>query len=143
KGISLPSLPFLSSSTRSGGSAGVGRAAAPSASSFGTSSGPTINVYTTGDSIDAELAVTRALRRVARLNGGVVPAFGWTGAQADAGAHRARRRVCRRAALGRAPRGRPVATLDMGRRRLELAGLAQRRIIRHRIPGEVGRELGG
>jgi hypothetical protein len=80
-GIKLPSLPFLSSSTSSGGApAGMGRAASRAAPAFGSSSGPTINVYTTGDSIDAEIAVTRALRRVARLNGGVVPAFGWTGA---------------------------------------------------------------
>jgi hypothetical protein len=79
KGVSLPSLPFLSaSSSTAGGSAGTGRAASRAAPA-GSSSGPTVNVYTTGDSIDAELAVTRALRRVTRLNGGVVPAVGWTG----------------------------------------------------------------
>lgn len=74
KGISLPSLPFLSSSSAS--SAGAGRAAgrAVTSSSVGA---PVINVYTTGDSIEAEQAVVRALRRVTRLNGGVVPARGW------------------------------------------------------------------
>ena len=79
KGISLPSLPFLSasSSTAAAGRAGTGRAASRGAPAG--VGGATVNVYTTGDSIDAELAVTRALRRVTRLNGGVVPAVGWTG----------------------------------------------------------------
>jgi len=76
KNISLPSLPFLSSS--SGGSAtttaGVGRS---SSRSMGAVAPATINVYTTGDSIDAEQAVVRALRRVTRINAGVVPAAGW------------------------------------------------------------------
>jgi hypothetical protein len=77
KNLSLPSLPFLSSSPASAGSsAGVGRAAS-SRSSAGLA--PTINVYTTGDGIEAEQAVVRALRRVTRLNGGVVPALGWQG----------------------------------------------------------------
>ena len=79
KGISLPSIPFLSSTTASAGPAGMGRAASRAAPSFGSGGSPTVNVYTTGDSIDAELAVTRALRRVTRLNGGVIPAVGWTG----------------------------------------------------------------
>jgi len=79
KGISLPSLPFLSSSTASsGGPVASGRGVSSRAASSGGGS-PTINVYTTGDGIDAELAVTRALRRVTRINGGVVPAVGWTG----------------------------------------------------------------
>jgi hypothetical protein len=76
-GIKLPSLPFLSSSSASAG-AGVGRSAGR-ASSTGSVAPATINVYTTGDGIDAEQAVVRALRRVTRLNGGVVPAVGWTG----------------------------------------------------------------
>lgn len=77
KGFKLPSLPFLSSSTSSAG-AGVGRSSSR-ASSTGSVAPATINVYTTGDGIDAEQAVVRALRRVTRLNGGVVPAVGWTG----------------------------------------------------------------
>ena len=77
KNISLPSLPFLSSSpAAAGSSAGVGRSA--SSRSSGASLAPTINVYTTGDGIEAEQAVVRALRRVTRLNGGVVPALGWS-----------------------------------------------------------------
>ena len=44
----------------------------------GGGGGPTINVYTTGDTMEAEQAIVRALRRQARLNGGVVPALGWT-----------------------------------------------------------------
>jgi hypothetical protein len=78
KGISLPSLPFLSGSSASAGAgrAGIGRAASRTVAPVAPA---TINVYTTGDSIDAELAVVRALRRVTRINGGVVPAVGWTG----------------------------------------------------------------
>lgn len=76
-GIKLPSLPFLSSSTGSaGGPAATGRGVSRAAPASGS---PTVNVYTTGDSIDAELAVVRALRRTTRINGGVVPAVGWTG----------------------------------------------------------------
>jgi len=74
KGISLPSLPFLS-----GGSGGGATTRGVSATSGAVAAAPTINVYTTGDSIQAEQAVVRALRRVTRLNGGVVPAVGWAG----------------------------------------------------------------
>jgi hypothetical protein len=75
----MPSLPFLSSSPASAGSsAGSGRSASSRSSSSGLA--PVVNVYTTGDGIEAEQAVVRALRRVTRLNGGVVPALGWTGA---------------------------------------------------------------
>jgi hypothetical protein len=77
KNISLPSLPFLNSSPAGASSAGVGRSAAMQ--SAGTVAPATVNVYTTGDSIAAEQAVVRALRRVTRLNGGVLPAVGWTG----------------------------------------------------------------
>lgn len=75
--IKLPSLPFLNSSSAGGASAGVGRAAAMQSSVAPAPA--TVNVYTTGDSIAAEQAVVRALRRVTRLNGGVLPAVGWTG----------------------------------------------------------------
>jgi hypothetical protein len=76
KGVSLPSLPFLSSSTAA--SAGL------SASAFGASttgvpfggSGITMNVYTTGDSLEASQTMVRALTRASRLNAGlVVPAL--------------------------------------------------------------------
>ena len=78
KEISLPSLPFLSSTVAS--SAGL------AASPFGADTragGPVssrasivVNVYTTGDSIEAERAVVRALTRASRLNAGlVVPAL--------------------------------------------------------------------
>jgi hypothetical protein len=72
----MPSLPFLSSSSAS---AGAGPSTRAGSSSVGTVA-PVVNVYTTGDGIEAEQAVVRALRRVVRLNGGVVPAVGWTGA---------------------------------------------------------------
>jgi hypothetical protein len=80
KDVKLPSLPFMSSapagasSSRAGVGRGVGRAGV-GAGMVGPA--PTINVYTTGDGIEAEQAVVRALRRVTRLNGGVVPALGW------------------------------------------------------------------
>jgi hypothetical protein len=77
KGISLPSLPFLSSTTGGAAPAASGRSASRAAPAGG--GGAVVNVYTSGDSIDAELAVVRALRRVTRINGGVVPAVGWTG----------------------------------------------------------------
>lgn len=77
QGLKLPSLPFLSSSPSSAG-AGVGRAAGRAATS-GSVGPATVNVYTTGDGIEAEQAVARALRRVLRINGGVVPAVGWAG----------------------------------------------------------------
>jgi phage-related protein len=74
--ISLPSLPFLSASSSSAGGAGVGRSAGTRAAV--PVAGATINVYTTGDGIETEQAIARALRRVARLNGGVIPAApGW------------------------------------------------------------------
>jgi hypothetical protein len=79
KDFKMPSLPFLSSSpATAAGGAGVGRSAG--AARAATSSAPTINVYTTGDGIEAEQAIVRALRRVTRLNGGVIPAVGWAGA---------------------------------------------------------------
>ena len=53
--------PWSRAATRSGGGGG----------------GVTVNVYTTGDSIEAEAAVVRAVRRAQRLNAGrVLPAFG-------------------------------------------------------------------
>jgi hypothetical protein len=79
-GFKMPALPFLSSSTAAVAGAGVSTRAGASTSS--SSGSPTVNVYTTGDSIEAEQAVVRALRRVLRINGGVVPAVGWTGAGA-------------------------------------------------------------
>ena len=76
-GIKLPSLPSLGASPAGvAQGAGIGRAAA-SSSSYAAPA--TINVYTTGDGIEAEQAVVRALRRVTRINGGVVPAVGWAG----------------------------------------------------------------
>jgi hypothetical protein len=73
KGISLPDLPFLSSSTASAGPQASTRAGSTTSSSRA----PVINVYTTGDGIEAEQAIVRALRRTTRINGGVVPALGW------------------------------------------------------------------
>jgi hypothetical protein len=78
KGITLPSLPFLSASPSSAAGAGVGRSASRAAST-GAVAPASITIYTTGDGIEAEQAVVRALRRVTRLNGGVVPAIGWAG----------------------------------------------------------------
>lgn len=75
QGFKMPSLPFLSST-------GSGAGGGPSAGGFATTAGggfaPVVNVYTTGDSIETEQAVVRALRRVTRINGGVIPARGWT-----------------------------------------------------------------
>ena len=78
KDFKLPSLPFLSASSSSAAPTGVGRsagrAAAPAAPAPAS-----ITIYTTGDGIEAEQAVVRALRRVTRLNGGVIPAApGWS-----------------------------------------------------------------
>jgi hypothetical protein len=78
KGITLPSLPFLSASTSSAAGPGVGRSSSRAAST-GAVAPASITIYTTGDGIEAEQAVVRALRRVTRLNGGVVPAVGWAG----------------------------------------------------------------
>ena len=73
KDFKMPSLPFLSSSSSS--TSGASTRAGGSSSSVVS---PTINVYTTGDSIEAERAVVAALRRVTRINGGVIPAApGW------------------------------------------------------------------
>jgi phage-related protein len=76
KDFKLPSLPFLSSTGASSSAQTAStRAGSPSTSSLS----PTINVYTTGDGIEAEQAVVRALRRVTRINGGVIPAApGWS-----------------------------------------------------------------
>jgi hypothetical protein len=80
KNFKLPSLPFLNSTSAGVGSAGVGRSAgATTTSSGGGSAAPTIVVNTTGDGIEAEQAIVRALRRVGRINGGVIPAYGWAG----------------------------------------------------------------
>jgi hypothetical protein len=73
----MPSLPFLSSTT---GSAGGPVVSSRAGGSTGSAFAPVVNVYTTGDGIEAEQAVVRALRRATRLNGGVIPARGWTGA---------------------------------------------------------------
>lgn len=79
KGFELPSLPFLSSSAAPASSAGAGRSASATRSTS-SAAAPSIVVYTTGDGIEAEQAIVRALRRVTRLNGGVIPAApGWTG----------------------------------------------------------------
>lgn len=79
----IPKLPFTSSAGTAPAPAGVavpGLRAASRAGSGGGAQGPiTVNVYTTGDSMQAEQAVLRALRRQTRINGGVVPAFGWSG----------------------------------------------------------------
>jgi hypothetical protein len=79
KSISLPSLPFLSSAPAAAGG-GLARGA-PRAGELPAGRAPVINVYTTGDGIEAEQAVVRALRRATRLNGGVIPALGqaWAG----------------------------------------------------------------
>jgi hypothetical protein len=74
KDFHLPSLPFSAPSGGGGGTVGRTRGA-PAAT--GTVAAPTIQIFTTGDSIEAEQAVVRALRRVTRINGGVVPALGW------------------------------------------------------------------
>jgi hypothetical protein len=76
KDIKLPSLPFLNSTVTVAGGATSRAGAGPLVSS---GPAPTINVFTTGDGIEAEQAVMRALRRTTRLNAGVVPAFGWAG----------------------------------------------------------------
>ena len=76
QGIKLPSLPFLSSSAASAAPAGVGRSAGRTVAPAAPAS---ITIYTTGDGIEAEQAVVRALRRVTRINGGVIPAApGWS-----------------------------------------------------------------
>lgn len=81
KDFKMPSLPFLNTASGTGGAApaGVGRTAGTTSTAAGGASGPVINVYTTGDGIEAAQTMARTLRRVARLNGGVVPAVGWTG----------------------------------------------------------------
>jgi hypothetical protein len=81
----LPALPFSAAPPP----AAAGRAPRLRATALGrgsrggsTTSGPvTVNVYTTGDSMQAEQAVVRALRRANRLSAGVVsaPALGWSG----------------------------------------------------------------
>ena len=79
KGIKLPSLPFIGGNAAAVGAAGVGRSAAATSTSSASSGSPQIVVYTTGDGIEAEQAIVRALRRVGRINGGVIPAYGWAG----------------------------------------------------------------
>jgi hypothetical protein len=64
--------------------AGPWAAGARGASSSSSSSGIVVNVYTTGDTIEAEAAVVRAVRRAQRLNAGrVLPAFGAAPASAS------------------------------------------------------------
>jgi len=78
KGISLPSLPFLSSAVAPSVGLSVGAFADTRAAGGAVSSRAaiTVNVYTTGDSIEAERAVVRALTRSSRLNAGLaVPAL--------------------------------------------------------------------
>ena len=80
KGFTLPNLPFLSDSGAAApASAGVGRTAGATATAAVPAGGITVQVFTTGDGIEAEQAVVRALRRVTRVNGGVIPASGWAG----------------------------------------------------------------
>lgn len=70
-----------------GGKSAAGSSGAPMvgtrAAGSSSASSITINVNTTGDGIEAEQAVVRALRRVTRINGGVIPAAGmragWVG----------------------------------------------------------------
>jgi hypothetical protein len=64
QGIKLPSLPFGNAAAAGGLVAGTQAAGAAGGGSI------VVNVYTTGDSIAAEQAVVRALRRVTRINGG-------------------------------------------------------------------------
>jgi hypothetical protein len=64
QGIKLPSLPFGNAAAAGGLVAGTQAAGAGGGGSI------VVNVYTTGDSIAAEQAVVRALRRVTRINGG-------------------------------------------------------------------------
>jgi hypothetical protein len=77
KDIKLPSLPFLNS-TVVGMPAAVafggdfGRDVGGHASAPVGGGGINVNVFTTGDSIDAERAVTKALTRVLRMNTGLV-----------------------------------------------------------------------
>jgi hypothetical protein len=78
KGISLPSLPFLSSAVAPsvGLSAGAFADTRAAGGTVSSRAGLVINVYTTGDSIEAERAVVRALTRAQRMNAGlVVPAL--------------------------------------------------------------------
>jgi hypothetical protein len=78
KGISLPSLPFLSSAVAPsvGLAAGAFGATPYAGGAVSSRAAITVNVYTTGDSIEAERAVVRALTRSARLNAGLaVPAL--------------------------------------------------------------------
>jgi hypothetical protein len=75
---SLPSLPFAATAPAGGPGTTPQVHGLRAARAGSQSSGPTtINVFTTGDTIEAERAVVRALRRQTRLNAGVVPAFGW------------------------------------------------------------------
>lgn len=75
KNVSLPSLPFLSATAGAPPGARSARFGAPATRA--ASLQPQITIYTTGDGIEAEQAVMRALRRQTRLNAGVVPALGW------------------------------------------------------------------
>lgn len=78
----LPKLPDIKLPFGIGGPAGraagapagglLGRGFAPIPMAAGRG-GITVNVYTTGDSLQAQDAVVRALRRATRLNGGVLP----------------------------------------------------------------------
>lgn len=82
--IKLPSLPFLNAAGAAMPQAvalagGMGRDGAASYGVASASSSIVVNITTTGDSIEAEQTTVRALRRVQRLNAGLVlPAAGRT-----------------------------------------------------------------
>lgn len=78
KDFKMPSLPALPFSAALGGPAPVGVGAQAAGARAVTTGAITVNVYTQGDSIAAEQAVVRALRRVTRINGGQVAARGWS-----------------------------------------------------------------
>lgn len=77
---SLPSLPFGLAAVPPAAAMATPGLRAAGRSTGGGSGRITVNVYTTGDSMEAEQAVVRALRRANRLTAGVVsaPALGWT-----------------------------------------------------------------
>jgi hypothetical protein len=74
KGISLPSLPFMSSAIAPSAALAAGAYSSPRDSGGTVSERASIivNVYTTGDTIEGERAVVRALTRATRLNAGLV-----------------------------------------------------------------------
>ena len=79
------SVPWAASGSVSGAPSAAGLLAAPRSTGSGGVGGIVVNVYTSGDTIEAERAVVRALNRSVRLNAGLAAPVRWSTAPGAGG----------------------------------------------------------